>query len=449
MNYPKIKIFIWLLCATCFISACNKYLNAKPDKSLAIPKTLEDYQALLDYYPTMNTTGVSVGEVSADDYYLSDADWASQDESHRKIYLWLSDTIFTPQYNDWASAYKTIYTTNTVLGHIDQIQKTKLNRKEWNNVKGEALFFRANSFLQVATVWSKGYDPKTANQDLGIPLRMTTDFNIPSKRASLKKTFDQIIKDLKEATNLLPKTQIHPMRPGKPAAYGLLARTYLYMGDYENAALYADSSLTMNSTLMDYNGLDSTHTYPIPSFNIEVLFSSQITPVASPAKIDSDLVNEYESNDLRKSLFLNNNGDGTFSYRGSYMASGSLFTGVATDEMYLTRSECDARAGNLPKAMSDLNELLVKRWKTGTFVPYTATDQSSALDLILTERRKELLMRGIRWMDLKRLNLDGRNIILRRKINNELYTLAPNANRYALPIPEDLIQLTGMKQNPL
>src|SRR5699024_1246882 len=115
---------------------------------------------------------------------------------------------------------------------------------------------------------------------------------------------------------------------------------------------------------------------------------------------------------------------------------------------YLIRAECYARQGNATQAMNDLYTLLVTRWKTGTYVPFTASGAKEALHIILGERRKELLFRGLRWMDIKRLNREGAHIVLKRIINGKVFTLPPNDNRYALPIPEDIISLTGMKQNP-
>jgi AAA+ ATPase superfamily predicted ATPase len=98
--------------------------------------------------------------------------------------------------------------------------------------------------------------------------------------------------------------------------------------------------------------------------------------------------------------------------------------------------------------LTDLNHLLVRRWKTGTFVPFTAATAEEALDLILLERRKELVFRGVRWMDLKRLNKEGRNIELVRNLDGQIYRLAPNDLRYAMAIPKDIIQMTGIAQNP-
>ena len=67
--------------------------------------------------------------------------------------------------------------------------------------------------------------------------------------------------------------------------------------------------------------------------------------------------------------------------------------------------------------------------------------------IILQHRRKELLMRGLRWMDIKRLNEDGADIILQRMVDNQVHSLPPNYKRYALPIPADIILHAGIKQN--
>jgi hypothetical protein len=90
----------------------------------------------------------------------------------------------------------------------------------------------------------------------------------------------------------------------------------------------------------------------------------------------------------------------------------------------------------------------VTRWAKGTFIPFTASSSDDALIQILNERRKELLYRGLRWTDLRRLNKDPRfAITLKRIINGVSYTLPPNDNRYAWPIPDNEIALTNMPQN--
>jgi hypothetical protein len=98
--------------------------------------------------------------------------------------------------------------------------------------------------------------------------------------------------------------------------------------------------------------------------------------------------------------------------------------------------------------MTDLNTLLRKRWKSGTFADRTASSDADALNLILIERRKELVFRGLRWSDLRRLNLDGANITLTRKISGINYTLSPNDSRWVFLIPAQEINQSGIPQNP-
>jgi hypothetical protein len=102
----------------------------------------------------------------------------------------------------------------------------------------------------------------------------------------------------------------------------------------------------------------------------------------------------------------------------------------------------------MTEALNDLNAVLAKRWKAGTFSPLTTNDRQEALTWILEERRKELVFRDLRWMDIKRLNKEGAGIVLKRIISNTDFILPPNDLRYAMAIPEDIISITGMPQNP-
>lgn len=450
MQLLKKIYFIVLLLLIILVSGCKKFLDEKPDKKLVVPQSLTDLQAILDYYPDI-FRDPSSDEVSADDYYLTQADYdALQNDGQKRIYNWENDRIFDSYTNDWSIAYRKIFFANTVLDGLEKIELVD-NPTTYNNIKGQALFVRSKTFLQVAITWSLAYDAASANKDLGIPLPLHADFTIPAFRSTVQETYERIINDLKTSIPLLPLRGIHVSRASRSAAYGMLARTYMAMRDYRNSRLFADSCLQIYNTLIDYNTISTTALYPYQQFNNETLFYSvtgQIQLVDSRAKIDSMLYQSYQPNDLRKVLFFKNNGNGSFAFKGTYAGNTDLFSGLATDEVWLMRAECFARQGDKNAALSDLNTLLLKRWKTGTFIPVTAVDANDALSKIVIERRKELLMRCIRWMDIKRLNKEGYNITPKRFINNKIYTLPPNDLRYALPLPEDVIALSGMPQNP-
>lgn len=452
----KTITYIMLLCLFTLLSCKKEWLEEKRSKSFIIPATLTDMRLLLNDVLTISRDYRSLAEASADDHYLTDDRWAALGTaSSRNLYIWAADAYAGESLvPDWDNAYEQIFIANVVLEGLAKIDCNSSNETEWNDLKGTALFTRANAHYNLSQTFCKPFDPTTATQDPGIPIRIASDINAPVERATVEATYSQVIQDLKEAIDLLREIPAFKTNPSKPAAEGVLARCYLSMGDYDNALLYSGNVLTKYNTLLDYNTLNGATTYPIPLFNVEVINQFAIDPTYDSFRINrgligGDIYNLYAANDLRRTLFFVTNADGSRSFRGSYMGGFPLFGGIATDELYLIRAECRARKGLTADAMSDLNTLLVKRFKTGTFTPLTAASAQQALDIILTDRRKELLRRGLRWSDLRRLNKDPRYAVtLTRVINGQTYQLPPNSPRYVLPIPDYVVQASGIAQNP-
>jgi tetratricopeptide (TPR) repeat protein len=457
INIRELLVVSFLI--TLFSVSCKKqddYLAAVPDESLGVPSTLNDLQLMLQQENYFNASDPGFGTLSADEYYVSDASWISSSPLEQNVYLWAKEIYpnQTDQIDDWNSSYLQVYTANTVLDVLSGIKNigNPVNPQH-DVIKGSALFFRAKAFYNLLQIFSLPYDSVTAGTQLGIPLRLSADLNIKSVRSSEQECYNQILQDLQTAVSLLPATTAHPTQPTIAAADGFLARVYLTMGNYTKAFQFADACLAGNHSLMDYNSL-KLGAFPIASslLNEDIFHCATLNYGIfgySDAIIDSNLYHSYQSNDLRKSIFF-------YYYRNQWTWNGTydvietniVFDGIATDEMYLIRAECYARLGNTTAAMNDLNALLVKRWKTGTFVPYTAVNADDALQQILAERKKELLFRGTRWTDLRRLNKDPRfAVTLTRRIKGVTYTLPPNDPRYTLPIPYPEIRLSGIQQN--
>jgi len=258
-----------------------------------------------------------------------------------------------------------------------------------------------------------------------------------------------VINDLITAEPLLPDAPQSPTRPSRAAVYALLSRVYLSAGAWSMAMLYAGSCLGMHPVLMDYNAYDPNNPLPFTRSNPEVIFgaaySSSGPSVIGLSLTDSVLFASYEPNDLRKALFFES---GRYFF-GWYDEDVYAFCGLAADEVYLTRAEASARTGDAGAAMADLNHLLEKRWASGTFIPHTAVDAADALHQVLVERRKELLYRGLRWTDLRRLNKDPSTAItITRTVNGTTYTLPPHDPRYVYAIPDKVMSFNPqMKQN--
>lgn len=446
-------IYIILLCIGS--TGCQTFLDEKPNSRVAIPQTLGDLQALLDRSENMNELSPVYGEASADDYFLAAENYARVGVTGQEAYVWeQSPYVFN---NDWARSYNTANIANICLDQLVKIDRTAQNASAWDNVKGSALFYRAYAFLKLLWIHAKAYDKETAAEDLGIVPRLNADFNEKSVRVSVAESYDQIIRDLEETVGLLPQLPRHVMRPSKAAAFGLLARTYLSMREYAMALDYADRCLEMKNDLMDYNDIDPALLRPFESFNPEVIFHSSVSTFfvvntqRNYAYVDTLLYSYYDDSDLRKELFFNPT-DSYHTFRGNYMNgmfSHWMFTGITTAEMYLVRAECKARFDDLEAAMRDLNTLLEKRrMNTEPYAEPTPRNSDETLEIILKERRKELLFRGLRWIDIKRLNKEGAGIIITRFVDGKEYKLMPNDNRYALPLPIDIVDVAGIPQNP-
>jgi tetratricopeptide (TPR) repeat protein len=436
------------------LASCRKYLDAKPDQSLATPSTVQDLQAILDA-KTMNSNFPFAGDIACDNYYLSATDWAAlPDVTTRDTYVWNANAVNDP---DWQYMYGVILNANIVISGADNMAAGSSSVADLNNAKGSAYFFRGYCHYALANVFTLPYNQTGNNSTVaGLPLKLKADITDPTVRSNLEDTYQQILSDLKTAAGLLPIQPSVKTRPSKPAAYGALARVYLVMGNYKQANLYADSCLQLQSALTDYNTVSTTASASFKIFNNEVIFHNTTSGrggVLSPVRAitDSNLYASYASNDLRKKIFFKTGTKGIV-FKGDYGGSSSsiLFGGIAVDEMYLIRAETYARLGSVTLAVTDLNTLLTNRWAAGTYLPYSTTiTADSALASILQERWKELTYRsGIRWSDLRRLNQDSRFVVtIRRLLNGITYTLVPGDKRYAFLFPVSVVQLTGIAQN--
>jgi tetratricopeptide (TPR) repeat protein len=452
----NLNIGYLLLCCCTLLWSCEKHLDKKSNDSLVVPKTLNDIQGILDDASILNIrTTPSYNEHSSDDYFVNPANYNSIPLDYRNVYVW-KPTTYVHQ-NDYALGYNAIYNCNLSLELLQHIERIATNAQVWDNIKGSGLFFRSYYFLMLNSQFGMAYDENSSKADLGIPLRLNTAFAQPSVRATVAQVYQQVIKDLETALPLLPDYPQHVMRPSRGAALALLSRCYLYMRKYDLALKYAEEALILNNKLMNYNGdpdlLALSSNLPIKKFNKETIWYAEMSygfgvNTSTRARVDTVLYNSYHVNDLRRTAYFR-----SFApyqqFKGHYSTSTTYyFSGLATDELYLTKAECKAYLNDVSGAMEALNFLLQTRWRnTPAYVPLTATDRVDALNKVRVERRKELLYRGLRWEDIKRYNKEGANIVLKRVVNGETFTLEPNSKAYALSLPDDIIRLSGMPQN--
>lgn len=451
----KTMAYILVLGLLFILSGCNKFLEEKSDKKLAVPHTLEDLQALLDDVIYVGGQTASESEVSTDDYYVKENDMASLPESEQALYYWSAELPDDERNGQgWRNGYREIYYCNLVLEGLTGLTQEERGTVKAHDIMGQALIKRAAAMLAMAEIWTMGYDNKDVDSPYGLPIRQNTNFNEKSKRGTLAETYDFIQEDLLKAKDLLTLKSISKYRPTKAAAYGYLARLYLFKNDYVNAAIYSDSCISYHGgKLLDFGTLDISKRYgmPLPENNPEVIFLRTLTSFfilgQTVAKISPDLLNNYDSNDYRLNLFFYPNSDGSKRFKGSYTGSSGLFCGIALDEMYLIKIEALLQTGKFELAKIVTKEFVKNRYNlsSGKILNLDSMSNDELLNFIIQERRRELLMRGLRWSDIKRLNKMGSNLGFERKESN--IKLPPNDLRFAIPIPQNVVDLTGMLKN--
>ncbi|PUZ30061.1 Starch-binding associating with outer membrane [Chitinophaga costaii] len=457
------KIGYIFICGAILATFCNcnkdKFLDKKPSSSLVIPSTLQDFQALLDNTTFLNQTP-ALPTLSGDEYFIPTLNEYNSlsTVTEKNSFIWATD-IFGGEINrlDWNTPYQSIFYANEVIYGINQLEQSSQQSQEGKQIRAQAYFVRAWNYYALVQTFAKSYTSENY-QSPGLPLKLTPNIDEIQARSSLKETYDQIFADINYSCQLFNNTfpVLNRNRGSKIAAYALLSRIYLNIHDYEKANSFADSTLNLYNKLIDYNTISTSSTSPFPMLNDEVIlrttqvfdYSKTYVGNSATAKIDTNIIRSYSDDDLRKKIFFRTTkieNETYYTVKRGYngTTTGYPFSGLAVDEIYLIKAECLARSGELEVASKIINDLLITRYKSGTYTNIQYTDKTQLLSIIYSERKKELVWRSTRWADIKRLNEEGENITLSRNIEGKTYILKPNSSKYVMPIPQDEIDLSN------
>jgi hypothetical protein len=329
-------------------------------------------------------------------------------------------------------AYNEIYSANAIIQGIAASTSSALQDSVRTELTGEAKFVRALGYFYLT------------NLNGGVPLALTIDFNQTRNlpRAPVAQVYQQIIQDLKDAQAALPGDYSvglgERIRPNKWAATALLARAYLYTGDYADALAQASAVIGNTaeySLVSDPNGVflkNSTEAIwqlqQNPSLNGEgtatpegiALLPYPLNTGFATFYLSPQLLAAFEPGDLRRSAWVDstdnsyNTGTSTgiyyFPYKYKTGLSNYSIGGTATEyymvlrlaEQYLIRAEAEANgAGGGPaSAIADLN---VIRGRAGLPALSPSLTAGQVITAVTHERQIELFAEwGHRWLDLKR-----------------------------------------------
>lgn len=334
----------------------------------------------------------------------------------------------------WSNSYAQIYAANALF---EGVSNSAISGESRNRLLGEALFIRALLHFYLVNLYGD------------IPYIETTNYQVNAHvgRMSVNSVYDKISNDLQTAKSIVPDAYISAdrIRPNKATVQALLARVYLYREQWalaeteataliDNAALYTletnlDAAFlnTNPSTILQLHaGMAGANT------NEGRLFIFTSGPPISMA-VNNELVNAFETNDLRKTHWLKAVTDGTTTWYHPYKYKQNANTGVSQEysilfrleEQYLIRAEARAHQNDIVGAQNDLNTI---RNRSGLGNTIAATQQD-LLMAISKERQVELFTeQGHRWFDLRRTG----------QASNILSPIKPawQNTDIALPLPE-------------
>ena len=463
------KKYIVLLASSLLLFSCREYLDVVP-KGYIIPTSVADYELLLiggDGGPNF-TRNEEILHLTNDNFYLSSNEVGNVNNNlntNFALYSWSNFRFSDPTLSNsaWNDAYKNIYTFNKIINEIDaatlEVGDTEEARQK---VKAQALYGRAYEYLFLVNTFCKQYTKASAGTDYGVPLVLKADVTqtLPS-RGTVAEVYTQIIGDLQLALPNLPAKAKILVLPSSGAGYALLARTYLYQSDYENAKKYAELALAKKSQLVDYTQPDFSN------FTLSMKNNEQyaIHYMSQPGNgyLSADAMELFpEDGTMDKRLFeqfienpIIEAGEVIgFQYlMGSYDYEFKGTTSTSVPEMMITLAESQARLGNAGAAIALVNDIRNNRIEGNVEVSEADfPTPNSLLKFILEERRREMIYSNTRLFDLKRQNLDpafAKTTLHKIEGKNPLsFTAQANSNQLVIPIPAQVLKFNpGMPQN--
>lgn len=430
------------------LTACSDFTETTP-KGKVIPTSTEDFK-MMAMDVTNSSTAYPLANVCSDDVFSDDQNGI---DNTSKAYYWMEDFYKENESDEaWNTTYGRIYIMNVVISNI--MGSTEGTEAEKKAVMAEAKVWRAYYYWYLQSLYAKDYNESTANTDLSVPLSLTPDLEAELPRATVAEVTNQIWSDLEGAEDILPEVSTNNYRPTKGAVYALKARILFYEHKYDEAAEQAKLALQTNNELQDLrtwsfkneskpsSGINGRPTNYYQSPEKIWYMSNGFPSIITSFCISDDLQSLYEEGDLRfKFYFSNIDRRGNLWEDGRYRYLQNLDYNFGVPEMMLIEAEALARK-NDSKSLDILNELRQKRFSDADYHPLTAADGESLLDLVLKERRRELCLNGLRWLDMKRLGAEGKyTTTLTRTLEDKTYTLEPNSKLYVFPIPLQVLSL--------
>lgn len=411
-------LIVCILPSALLSTSCNKLLEVTP-KYIYTTKQIYDNDLLADSvvlalygkFATMqNDLSLSTG-FSSDEFRPGINNF---NEGYTFMYNYNLNPFsgFTNSY--WETCYSVIGIANAMEEGV--AQSTGMTQAGKNEVLGQAKFMRALNYYFLINLYGD------------VPLVLTSNYKEEriKPRMATSTVYDQIIKDLEDASALLrDQYQGERVRANKWAALALLSRVCLFTKEWEKAEQSASQVIAQQQLyrLGQLDTQDGTKVMDIfvknNSEQILQLWNSLGSSIGgytlgtftsfAVTEDENGLLQAFESDDKRKDNYTKLEESTTSYMNYKYRSNGedgmpnNEYTSVLRlSEQYLNRAEARLQLGH-PSAIEDVNML---RKRAGLTAISNSIPKEQALKAIIHERRVELCFEWAdRWCTLKRLGI--------------------------------------------
>ena len=332
----------------------------------------------------------------------------------------------------WAYGYKVIDGTNRILQDAGKLYDgaTDAEKKTLDRDMAEAYALRGFTRLYLTNIF--GHQVKVNGKDFSDqPGIVITDKVVSTteqvKRATVGESYAAIVSDLKNALTRFTAAggdRGSKVYLGVAAVHGLLARTYLYMENWDEAVASAQAALTTSKitelakTKADYKAL-----YAGELTNKESIFALAINGTKNFGSASLGTVwttysyspspklrKMYKSTDVRTAIMIRDTTKGSETmpyYRGGKFDNASKSPANSSNyminapEMYLIIAEAELNKDNLDASRKALLVVASRdaAIKAESDLPQT---KEALYSFLKDERARELFQEGFRLWDLRR-----------------------------------------------
>ncbi|MGI4821601.1 MAG: RagB/SusD family nutrient uptake outer membrane protein [Janthinobacterium lividum] len=460
----------WLLSASLLTasSACN-VLNQDPPTNLSVNDSFSTAarisSSLIGVYNDLQQAEFLGGRALIySDIRSGDTDVPTYFGNVGRFQMLSTDAFAS---NAWYGGYRTIFGANSFLQNLAD-NTGKLTAAQERQYIAECKFIRALTMWHLVNLFAQPYNFTADASHPGIVIQLTaprtaTDAFDPTQRlprSSVAAVYTQMEKDLREAIPDLPvvsgtRSINNVGRATKGAGQALLARVFLYKGDYTQAADFAGQVITAGNYAL--NAGDPRLAFYNFTTN-ESIFSVAMNANDNPNT--NNAIGQHYGPDRRADITITPFSNATtlsatdkrrttlFDIRGANVFTAKFYSVdnwvpiVRYPEVLLTRAEALAQNSTTPsaEAITLLNQ--VRSRSTTAYDATSFTTKQGLIDAILEERRLELAFEGFRLYDLLRYK---RNI----PAHGTVPQIAYNSNFVIFPIPYTDTQLNpSLTQNP-